>query len=185
MSHGAITAWIDRILSRPIRYLLESPRRLLKGYIEQGMTVLDIGCGSGYYSLGMAHLVGSTGRVVSVDTQTEAVADLTGKAERAGLLSRVKGRVCSERDLGVSDLAGQFDFALAVYVVHHASDVAALMSGVYGALKPGGRFLVIEPKHHASPPDREATEAAAREVGFTVAEYPGLRRDWAVTFLKG
>ena len=182
---GVVGAWIDRILAQPIRYLFETPRRLLRGYVQQGMTVLDVGCGSGYYSLGMARSVGAGGRVVAVDTQAEAVAALKKKAEETGLAGRIETRVSGERDLGVGDLSGRVDFALGVYVVHHAADVAALMRDVHGALKPGGKFLVVEPRHHASAAEREATEAAGRGAGFTVADHPRLKRDWAVVFVKG
>jgi len=184
MGTGILTAWIDRILAKPIRYLLESPRRLLKGYVKTDMTVLDVGCGAGYYSLGMARLVGDQGRVIAVDTQAEPVAALREKAERAALSGRIEPRVCSEQSLDISDLASQVDFALAVYVVHHAKDTPSLMSSVYEALKPAGKFLVIEPKHHASATEREATESAAWLAGFALADHPSLKRDWAVVFIK-
>jgi ubiquinone/menaquinone biosynthesis C-methylase UbiE len=184
MGSGVLTGWIDRILARPIRHLFETPKRLLKDYVKDDMTVLDIGCGSGYYSLGMAELVGSKGRIISVDTQADAIVALRQKAERAGLSGRIETRVCSEKSLDISDMAGEADFAVAVYVVHHAADVAGLMSSVYEALKPGGKFLVIEPKHHASPTECEATEAVARGAGFAIAAYPHLKRNWAVVFLK-
>ena len=182
---GFFTSWIDRALAKPIRYLFETPPRLLKSYVKRGMTALDAGCGAGYYSLGMARLVGPDGKVIAVDTKTEAIEDLRKKAEEAGLSGRIETRVCSEEDLGVGDLLGQIDFALAVYVVHHAKDAAKLMSDVYEALKPGGKFLVIEPRHHASPAEQESVEALARASGFTIGEHPRLKRDWAVTLVKG
>lgn len=182
---GLFTGWIDRILAKPIRYLFETPARLLKGYVERGMTVLDVGCGAGYYSLGMARSVGPGGRVIAVDTDTEAIAALRGKAEKAGLAGRIEARVCRVRDLGIGDLNGEVDFALAVYVVHHAKDADSLMSDVHRALKPGGKFLVVEPRHHASAPERESVESTARAAGLALAEHPRLTRDWAVTFVKG
>jgi ubiquinone/menaquinone biosynthesis C-methylase UbiE len=103
---GVLTGWIDRILAKPIRYLFEPPTRLLKGYVKQGMTVLDVGCGRGYYSLGMAKSVGPKGRVIAVDTETESIATLREKAEEAGLYERIEARVCSAEDLGISDLCG-------------------------------------------------------------------------------
>jgi len=181
---GVFAGWIDRILARPIRYLFETPARLLKGYVKHGMIVLDVGCGEGYYSLGMAHSVGPKGRVIAVDTETEAIAALRQKAEEAGLSERIETRVCSEQDLGVGDLSAQVDFALAVYVVHHARDSSSLMSDVHRALRPGRKFLVVEPRHHASAAECESTEAAARAAGFALAEHPRLKRDWAVTFVK-
>jgi SAM-dependent methyltransferase len=179
------TGWIDRILARPIRYLFETPGRLLRGYVQPAMTVLDVGCGTGYYSLGMARLVGTTGRVVAVDTEAGVIATLKERAEQAGVARRIEARVATEHDLGVSDLGGRVDFALAVYVIHHAADLAGLVADVHSALKPGGRFLVIEPRHHASAREREAIEDAVREAGFLFEEHPRLKRDWAVVFVKG
>ena len=181
---GNLTSWIDRILAKPIRYLFEAPARLLKEYVTPGMTVLDVGCGTGYYGLGMARLVGSRGRVICVDTQCEAIANLRQKADEENLSERIEARVCGEKDLGVGDLGGQVDFAIAVYVVHHAADVGSLMGAVHAALKPGGKFLVVEPRHHASAADCRATEAAARAAGFALTGHPRLKRDWAVALLK-
>ncbi len=179
-----LTSWLDRFLSQPIRYLLETPPRLLKGYVARGMTVMDVGSGKGYYSLGMARLVGDNGRVVSVDTRADAIATLREKAERAGVANRIDTRLCHERDLDVGDLSGQIDFALAVYVVHHATDVVSLLKNVHAALKPGGKFLIIEPRHHASSAERRATETVAHEAGFRQVDYPRLTCDWAVEFIK-
>ncbi len=185
MSSGVLTWWIDSVLRKPLRHLVETPKRMLKGYVKPGMTVLDVGCGAGDHSLGIAKLVGSNGRVVSVDTQAETIATLKERAARAGLSGRIQARVCEERDLQVNDLAGQVDFALAVYVVHHAADAAGLMRDVHGALKVGGILLVVEPRHHATSAECEATESAAQEAGFTIVDHPKLWRDWAVSFVKG
>ncbi len=185
MSSGVLTRWIDSVLRKPLRHLVETPKRMLKGYVKSGMTVLDVGCGAGDHSLGMSKLVGSNGRVVSVDPQSETIATLKQRAARAGLSGRIQARVCNQRDLEIHDLAGEVDFALAVYVVHHAADAAGLMKDIHGALKPGGILLVVEPRHHASSAECEATESAAQEAGFTIVDHPKLWRDWAVSFAKG
>jgi ubiquinone/menaquinone biosynthesis C-methylase UbiE len=185
MSSGVLTRWIDAVLRKPLRRLVETPRRMLKSYVKPGMTVLDVGCGAGDHSLGMAKLVGSNGRVVSVDLDTENIATLKERAARAKLSGRIQARVCKEQDLEIHDLAGEVDFALAVYVVHHAADAAGLMRDVHGALKPGGILLIVEPRHHASPAECHATESAAQQAGFTILDHPKLWRDWAVRLAKG
>ncbi len=44
-------------LESPFRRLLQNPGRILKKYIRQGMTVLDLGCGPGFFTLEIAKLV--------------------------------------------------------------------------------------------------------------------------------
>ena len=182
MTSGVLTRWIDAVLRKPLRSLVETPTRMLKGHIGPDMTVLDVGCGTGDHTLGMARLVGRNGRVVAVDMEKESITTLKKRAARAKLSGRIEARLCTEQELGIDDLAGQIDFALAVYVVHHAADPAGLMRNIHDALKPGGILMVVEPRHHASPAECQATESAAQAAGFTIVDHPKLWRDWAVTF---
>jgi ubiquinone/menaquinone biosynthesis C-methylase UbiE len=184
MHSGRLARWIDWIMAKPLRRLVERPRTILKDYVRAGMTTLDVGCGEGFYTIGMARLVGSNGRVISVDPKAEALDALKRHAARASLSERIDTRVCADRDLAIDDLAGHVDFALAAYVVHHAPDKAGMMRNVYRALRPGGTFLIIEPRHHASPAECGATEAAAEEAGFEITGHPNLVRDWALRCAK-
>lgn len=184
MTSRSLTRWIDLLLMRPLRHIVERPARVLKHFVKPGMTVLEVGCGEGLYSIAMARLVGSSGRVVSVDLQLDTIRTLEQRLARSRLSPRIEPRLCTEQDLAIEDLEGQFDFALAVYVLHHASDPARLMANVHRALKPGSVFLVIEPRHHASPAECQATESAARRACLTIAGYPKPWRDWAVAFVN-
>jgi SAM-dependent methyltransferase len=177
-----LSQWADYLVAKPLRRLLRSPARVVGAYVLPGMTVLDAGCGTGFFSLGMARMVGSNGRVVSVDTRREAIDGLKTRAAKARLSERIDARVCSRRILEIDDLTGQADFALAVYVVHHAEDALGLMEQVQRALKPGGMFLIVEPRHHAPDGEREAIKA--QQVGFRLVARPRLVRDWAALFVK-
>jgi len=44
-------------LESPMRRIFQSPRRMLKKYIKEGMTVLDFGCGPGYFTIEIAKLL--------------------------------------------------------------------------------------------------------------------------------
>jgi len=176
--------WMDHVASGPLRRVFQNPKRLLQDFVEPGMTTLDVGCGSGYFSLGMASLVGEVGRVVAVDIQGDVVERLRKKASAAGLSGRIEARVCNEQSLEIKDLERQIDFALAFYVVHHAPSGPKLMTDVHRALKPGGRFLVVEPRHHASAEECAVIEAGAAELGFKVVDHPRLVRSWAVALVK-
>ena len=61
--------WLCYSFDNPLRRLIHNPQRILSPYIKQGMTVLDAGCGMGYFSIGMAKMVGDSGKVIAVDLQ--------------------------------------------------------------------------------------------------------------------
>ncbi|MEJ2136869.1 MAG: methyltransferase domain-containing protein, partial [Desulfofustis sp.] len=53
------------------RRVVQSPKRILGPYLNKGDTVVDLGCGPGFFCLAMAELVGSSGSVFAVDLQRE------------------------------------------------------------------------------------------------------------------
>ena len=75
-----LSRWIDYIVEKTLRRLWQQPRRILRDYVKAGMTVLDVGCGTGFFSLAMAKMVGPDGRVVCVDLKIDAVKSLEGRA---------------------------------------------------------------------------------------------------------
>lgn len=184
MTEKRLNRWLDWLIGKPLRRLHEKPEKILKRFVTPGMVALDVGCGEGPYSLGLAKLVGTEGRVVAVDMDETALAKLAQRAARAGLAGLIETRSCTDRDLAVGDLEGRVDFALAVYVVHHARDVARLMGDVRRALRPGGVFLIVEPRHHASASECADTEAAALEAGFVLDGHPRFVRDWTAQFRR-
>jgi len=72
-----------------IRKYIHNPYKITGKYIKEGQTVLDLGCGPGFFSLAMAEMVGKKGRVISVDIQDEMLQMLREKSEREGLKSRI------------------------------------------------------------------------------------------------
>ena len=176
--------WLHSIRWGILRPFFQPPKRVLRPYVSEGMTVLEVGCGSGYFTIPIARMVGTQGRVIAVDLNGDRVEELRRKATRSGLTAHLEARVCTDRHLAVGDQSGRIDFALAFYVMHQAADVARLLANVFEALRAGGRALVVEPGHHASPPEQHKTEAIAREVGFAIAGHPRIGSDWAVELSK-
>lgn len=63
-----ICPWqIVPLMDNFLRPLIHNPRKLFGPYVRIGMTVLDVGCGAGFASLGLADLVGEEGLVISSD----------------------------------------------------------------------------------------------------------------------
>jgi ubiquinone/menaquinone biosynthesis C-methylase UbiE len=171
--------WLAYTFDNPVRLLLHNPQKLLSGLVKEGDTALDIGCGMGHFSIGMAKLVGPNGRVISVDLQPEMLARVRLRAERQGLYDRLQLHRCQPDSLGVDE---SVDFALAFWMVHEIPNRAALLAEVRGLLKPEARFLVVEPKLHVSASDFQKTVDLARSVGFKLCAEPQVSFSRAVLF---
>ncbi|MDI6889751.1 MAG: class I SAM-dependent methyltransferase [Thermodesulfovibrionales bacterium] len=177
-------AWVGYLLVSPLRTLMQNPKKILSPYVSSGMKVLDIGCGMGFFSLPIARMVGSNGKVICVDVQERMIKSLQKRAKKAGLTDRIETRICHRNSLGLDDLNKEIDFALSFAVVHEVPNVVQFFSDIYKTLKPTGTFLVAEPKGHVSEKDFEMTISIAKHNGFIVDNNPKVWRSRAVLLRK-
>jgi len=169
--------WFGYSFDNPLRKFIHNPRRILEEFVEPAQTVVDIGCGLGYFSLALAKLVGTEGRVFSVDVQSQMVQRASRRAERHGLADRIKFHVCAPDHLGLSEAV---DFALAFWVVHEVEDQKSLLKEIRSLLEPNGRLLIVEPKGHVTGSRFAMTVELARSVGFDISDGPRVRFSRAV-----
>ena len=134
-------------LSSSLRRLVHNPRRILRGMVKPGDTVVDVGCGPGFFSLPLAEAVGEAGRVIAVDLQEAMLEKVRSRAEDAGLLSRIQLHQCPADTIGLEAVA---DFVLSFYMLHEVPDKKRFLEEVHDLLKEGGRYLVVEPWGHVS-----------------------------------
>ena len=165
--------WVGYLLLNPLRKLLENPDKILGQFVREGMIDLEPGCGMGYFTLPLARMVGPRGRVIAVEVQAKMLSALDRRARKANLVDRIKLRRIGAEGLGVEDLVGQVDFAVAIHMVHEVPEQAFFFEGVWKALKPGGKLLVIEPKGHVSEAQLKQTLTAAENAGFRQEPLPG------------
>jgi ubiquinone/menaquinone biosynthesis C-methylase UbiE len=129
-------------LERPEREAEEEPARAIDALdVRSGMTVADIGAGSGYYTVRLARKVGSEGKVYATDIQV-------------GMLSIIQRRAAMEKFTNIVPVlggaddpklpAGSVDLALMVDVYHELSQPQAFVRRLREALKPDGRLVLIE-----------------------------------------
>lgn len=69
------------------------------------MTVLDVGCGVGWFSIPMARMAGDRGRVIAVDLQQQMLDMLRRRAAAAGVLGRIGLHKCEQDRLGIDAAA--------------------------------------------------------------------------------
>ena len=168
-------------LSTPVRRLITDPRRVLRGLAGPGDVVMDLGCGPGFFTLPLAEAVGDGGRVIAVDLQAAMLDRVRGHAARRGLLERIRLHQCGAGSLGLSDVA-PVDFALAFWMVHEVPDKDGFLREVFGIVKPGGRFLLVEPMGHVSKGRFAATVELAKQAGFVPVTEPRVGFSRAVLF---
>ncbi|MFC9435207.1 class I SAM-dependent methyltransferase [Nocardia sp. NPDC057030] len=135
-AYGATYAQSEQL---PLRKYLEAPSFLsVLGDIE-GLSVLDAGCGSGFYARTLARA--GAGKVIGLDPSEGmlAVAEQLERAETDGI-AYVLG------DLADAARLGPVDIVTAVYVLPYATSLehlAAMCRGAAAALRPGGRFVTF------------------------------------------
>ena len=168
-------------LDTRFRRLLQNPKRLLKPYIEEGMTVLDFGCGPGFFTVELARMVGESGRVIAADLQKGMLHKLRDKIKGTELESRITLHKCEEDKIGISE---NVDFVLAFYIVHEVVNKEGLFAEIETILKPNGQVLIVEPPFHVSKTAFEETIGKAKATGLTEVKRPKVMFNKAVVLKK-
>jgi ubiquinone/menaquinone biosynthesis C-methylase UbiE len=184
MAQHVCPVWMGYVLASPTRKLFQNPAKILRSYVNEGMTVLDIGCAMGFFSLPLARMVGSGGKVICVDIQERMLRLIEKRARKTGLSGRIETLICNDKSLGLDNIKETADFALAFAVVHEVSDPAGFFSEICGAMKPAGRLLAAEPRGRVSERDFDRTVSVAEQNGFIVMERPQIRSSRAVVLQK-
>ncbi len=133
------------------------------------MTVLDIGCGPGFFSIDMAQMVGNAGRVIAADLQEGMLQKLRAKIQVTEYGKRITLHKSEENRIGVSE---KVDFVLAFYVVHEIRNQKEFFEELKSILKPRGQALIVEPPFRVSKTAFKETIKKATHAGFTLAEGP-------------
>jgi len=157
------------ILDHRIRRWYQDPQKILRPYIEEGMTVLDIGCGPGFFSVDMAQMVGRSGRVIASDLQEGMLQKLRDKIQGTELEERITLHQCEEDKVGVSV---NVDFVLAFYMVHEVPNPKRFFEEIKSILKPDGQMLIVEPPFRVSKKAFEETIKNAQDAGWKPIEGP-------------
>jgi ubiquinone/menaquinone biosynthesis C-methylase UbiE len=163
--------WLDR--SERVRE--EEPDKALDALnLAPGMTVADVGAGSGYMTLKMAKRVGPNGTVYANDIQPQMLSILRQRLDREKV-ANVKLVLGALDDPRLP--AGAIDLILMVDVYHEFSDPQPMLRHMRDSLKPDGRMVLLEYRKEDPSipirPDHKMTVAEAKmEVeaeGFTLA----------------
>jgi len=156
-----------RWLDRPQREDEEAPTTAIAALdVKPGMTVADIGAGSGYYTMRLSRAVGPSGKVYATDVQR-------------GMLDLIDRRVADQRVSNVTTVLGSaenpslpaaaLDLALMVDVYHELQSPQTFMRRLRETLKPDGRLVLLEfrkddPQVPIRPEHKMSVDEARREL---------------------
>lgn len=121
--------------------LFRDPYRALEAAgLERGNTVLEIGCGPGFFTIPAARVVGAEGCVYALDISPLAIERVQQKVEAEGV-SNVRTVLADATRTG---LPGQsFELAFLFGFAHHRGSLDGILTETHRLLRPGG-FLSVE-----------------------------------------
>jgi ubiquinone/menaquinone biosynthesis C-methylase UbiE len=114
-------------------------------HLASGLSVLDIGCGTGKQTLPIAQIIGSAGHVLAVDISQEALDVLSYSSKMQELDKRV-----SLLHIDIDNLCGhiqaeEFDRVLSSYALYYTRHPQTLFEVLHRCLKPGGILFFCGP----------------------------------------
>jgi len=128
-------------LHSPERHKLLPPDLTLVGLgLKPGDHMVDVGCGTGFFSLPAADIVGQTGSVTAVDPSPDMLRDLEERAREAGAAIRILNGRAGELPLE----KGSATFGLMVNVLHEVERPEQALAELFRVLVPGGIAAVVE-----------------------------------------
>lgn len=167
--HFPAPAFIGRILDSRLRRKLQPAEELIeRSGFQEGMKALEIGCGSGAYTLHVAEKLGSDGRLYALDIQEKMLAQLERKIRRWG--ERYPGNIeplnASAYEIPLDD--NSLDIVYLVTVLQEIPDKQRALKEAYRVLKKGGLIAVTEFLPDPDYPLKATTRLDLRRAGFTI-----------------
>lgn len=166
-----------RVFDDPARDAWQKPDEVVRLLgLSPGMTVIDLGAGTGYFVARLSRAVGDEGRVIATDIEPDMVRYLRERARREQLGNVEAVLTPAEGLAGPSFLA---DRILIVDVWHHLPDRERYAAGLAALLRPGGRIAVVDftldarhgpPREHRLPPETIRAELASAGLAVELAD---------------
>jgi ubiquinone/menaquinone biosynthesis C-methylase UbiE len=154
-------------LDNSFRRLLHNPQKILRPFIKEEMTILDVGCGPGFFSVEMAKMLNGTGKLIAADVQEGMLDKIRKKIKGTDLEQRIELHKSDYDNIGVAE---KVDFVLAFWMVHEVRNQKKFFEELMSILKPNGLIFIIEPKIHVPQKAFTAMVNMLKESGFTIIE---------------
>ena len=172
---------IGFMLDNRFRRLIQNPKKIVGNYIRKGDTVIDMGCGPGFFTIDMAKMVGQDGRVIAVDLQEHMLLKVKSKADKHNVSDRMEFHQCESNTIGLNKRA---DFILAFYMIHETPNPKGFLAELKGMLKNSGKLLIVEPRIHVSKKLFKNMLMEAEDLGLRIMDLPKRKGGRSVLFMR-
>lgn len=160
-----------KALESRLRFFLQNPEKILKRYIKSGMTVLDLGCGTGYFTLEIAKLLDNKGKVIASDVQKGMLEILKQKLRNSEVHKQIQIYNGQENTLGLTE---KVDFIFAFYSFHEMKYIDNIICELTKIVKPETKILISEQKFHVSKNTFKTIIQKMENSGFEICERPKI-----------
>lgn len=141
--------------------------------LKRGMTVADLGAGSGYHTVRLARALGPESRILAQDVMPKYLEQLVKRVDGEGLTNVTVG-LGEAHDPRLPP--GSVDVALLAHVYHEIAQPFAFLHNLVPALKPSGRLAIVDldrpTREHGTPRELLRCELAA--VGYRQVDFSWL-----------
>jgi ubiquinone/menaquinone biosynthesis C-methylase UbiE len=172
MEEHVCPPWLYFSLGMSVRKKFQDPEKIFQPYVREGQTALDIGCGPGFFTYGLAGLVGGKGKVIAVDIQKKAIDTIVKKIKGTGLEKIVVPVLATSLEISVKEKA---DFVLNFWMLHEVKDKKLFINQMKAVMKPGALYLLVEPKIHVTAKSFEEELDIIRSCGLELVDSPKIR----------
>jgi SAM-dependent methyltransferase len=177
-------AWMgNAIAAGPYRSRVQPPSMIIEALeVRPGMEIVELGCGSGYYTVAVAKAIRPAGIVFAVDIQQGMLDKLKARMEEEGVENIIPVLADAEGDIPLDD--GLADAVFSVTVLPEIPDPLKALLQVKRLLKDDGIFVNAEFLLDPDFPLRKTVVKWATESGFLLKRQLGNPLRHVLVFSK-
>ena len=178
-------AFISVFLDSGFRKRMQPPARIIADSgIRPGMKVLEVGCGSGAFTLDAARAAGANGKVYALDIQKDMLSRLRNKLAKPENKDIANIEMINRSAYELPFQEGSLDLIFTVSVFQEIPDKRKALSEMYRVLKPGGILAISEFMVDPDYPLISTTERMVTKAGFALDGHSGNAWSYTVRFKK-
>lgn len=145
--------------------------------IAKGSAVADFGCGSGFFSLAFAEIIGESGKVHSFDILPAALESVASKAKLAGISNIIPERANLEKESGSKLPSESIDWVIMKDMLFQNKMKSIVIKEAFRVLKNGGKILIVEWNDQNAPVGPDKKIRISKEELDSLAKAQGFKKE--------